>query len=51
MRRFAEVQKATVADVEYEINPGLVAGQKAIPVTAALLLKQKECYLAALALI
>ena len=35
VRRFAEVQKATVADVEYEINPGLVAGQKAIPVTAA----------------
>ncbi len=35
VRRFAEVQKSTVADIEYEINPGLVAGQKAIPVTAA----------------
>lgn len=35
VRRFAEVQKGTVADVEYEINPGLIAGQKAIPVTAA----------------
>ena len=35
VRRFAEVQKATVADVEYEINPGLIAGQKAIPVGAA----------------
>ena len=34
VRRFAEVQKATVADVEYEINPGLIAGQKAIPVGA-----------------
>lgn len=33
--RFAEVQKSTVADIEYEINPGLVAGQKAIPVSAA----------------
>jgi sulfopropanediol 3-dehydrogenase len=35
VRRFAEAQKATVADLEYEINPGLIAGQKAIPVTAA----------------
>lgn len=35
VRRFAEVQKSTVADVEYEINPGLIAGQKAIPVAAA----------------
>lgn len=35
VRRFAEVQKSTVADIEYEINPGLVAGQKAIPVAAA----------------
>lgn len=35
VRRFAEVQKATVADVEFEINPGMIAGQKAIPVTAA----------------
>ena len=35
VRRFAEVQKGTVADVEYEINPGLVAGQRAIPIAAA----------------
>jgi len=35
VRRFAEVQKATVQDVQYEINPGLIAGQKAIPVAAA----------------
>ena len=35
VRRFAERQKATVADVELEIVPGMVAGQKAIPVDAA----------------
>ncbi|MGK7653683.1 histidinol dehydrogenase [Roseovarius sp. B08] len=35
VRRFAERQKATVADVELEVVPGLVAGQKAIPVDAA----------------
>ena len=35
VRRFAEAQKATVRDVECEILPGLVAGQKAIPVEAA----------------
>ena len=35
VRRFAEMQKATVADVEYEVVPGLVTGQKAIPVDAA----------------
>ena len=35
VRRFAEVQKGTVQDVEYEINPGLIAGQKAIPIAAA----------------
>lgn len=35
VRRFAEAQKATVADFEYEINPGLIAGQKAIPVASA----------------
>ncbi|GGE41190.1 histidinol dehydrogenase [Actibacterium pelagium] len=35
VRRFAEVQKKTVENVEYEINPGLIAGQKAIPVSAA----------------
>lgn len=35
VRRFAEAQKATVCDVEFEIVPGFVAGQKAIPVDAA----------------
>lgn len=35
VRRFAETQKATVSDVEMEIVPGFVAGQKAIPVDAA----------------
>ncbi len=35
VRRFAELQKSTVHDVEMEIVPGLVAGQKAIPVDAA----------------
>lgn len=35
IRRFAEVQKGTVSDVEFEVNPGFMAGQKAIPVAAA----------------
>ena len=35
VKRFAELQKSTVADVEMEISPGFVAGQKAIPVDAA----------------
>ncbi len=35
VRRFAELQKSTVSDVEMEIEPGFVAGQKAIPVDAA----------------
>ncbi|MGJ8546559.1 MAG: histidinol dehydrogenase [Sulfitobacter sp.] len=35
VRRFAEMQKSTVADVEMEVMPGFVAGQKAIPVDAA----------------
>lgn len=35
VRRFAEAQKATVANVEVELNPGFVTGQKAIPVDAA----------------
>ncbi|WP_271949931.1 histidinol dehydrogenase [Ruegeria faecimaris] len=35
VKRFAEAQKATVSDVEVEIVPGMVAGQKAIPVDAA----------------
>ena len=35
VRRFAEAQKATVSDFEYEVVPGLTAGQKSIPVNAA----------------
>ncbi|MBT0956055.1 histidinol dehydrogenase [Alphaproteobacteria bacterium KMM 3653] len=35
VRRFAETQKSTLTDVELEIVPGFVAGQKAIPVDAA----------------
>jgi len=35
IRRFAESQKATVQDMEFEVSPGLVAGQKAIPCRAA----------------
>ncbi|MEP5152379.1 histidinol dehydrogenase [Planktotalea sp.] len=35
VRRFAETQKSTLTDVEMEIEPGFVAGQKAIPVDAA----------------
>ncbi|QFU07751.1 Sulfopropanediol 3-dehydrogenase [Rhodobacteraceae bacterium THAF1] len=35
VKRFAEAQKATVTDFETEILPGLTAGQKSIPVTAA----------------
>ncbi len=35
VRRFAERQKSTVSDIDYEVVPGLVAGQKAIPVNAA----------------
>ncbi|WP_420014261.1 histidinol dehydrogenase [Tateyamaria sp.] len=35
VRRFAEAQKATVKDVEYEVVPGMIVGQKAIPVDAA----------------
>jgi sulfopropanediol 3-dehydrogenase len=35
VRRFAEAQKATVSDIEYEISPGFIAGQKAIPCNAA----------------
>ncbi len=33
--RFAEAQKATIQDFEFEITPGLIAGQKAIPCQAA----------------
>ncbi|TCS64567.1 sulfopropanediol 3-dehydrogenase [Primorskyibacter sedentarius] len=35
VRRFAELQKSTVANVEVELNPGFITGQKAIPVDAA----------------
>ncbi|WP_285674419.1 histidinol dehydrogenase [Paralimibaculum aggregatum] len=35
VRRFAEAQKETIRDMEIEILPGLVAGQKAIPCRAA----------------
>ncbi len=35
IRRFAEVQKASITDCEVEIIPGLRAGQRQIPVTTA----------------
>ena len=35
VRRFAETQKSTMSDVQLEIVPGLIAGQKAIPCNAA----------------
>ncbi|MEL7099660.1 MAG: histidinol dehydrogenase [Pseudomonadota bacterium] len=35
VRRFAEAQKGSMRDIEVEIHPGLVAGQKMIPVDAA----------------
>ncbi|UWQ20140.1 histidinol dehydrogenase [Jannaschia sp. W003] len=35
VRRFAEAQLGTLRDVEVEIRPGLVAGQRAMPVTTA----------------
>ncbi|MEO1307847.1 MAG: histidinol dehydrogenase, partial [Pseudomonadota bacterium] len=35
VRRFAELQKQTIKDVEMEIHPGVITGQKAIPVDAA----------------
>ena len=35
VRRFAEAQKNTVQNFEVEVVPGLIAGQKAIPVDAA----------------
>lgn len=34
VRRFAEAQKSTVGDIEIEVVPGLIAGQKVIPVEA-----------------
>ncbi len=35
VRRFAEAQKETIRDMQIELSPGLVAGQKAIPCQAA----------------
>lgn len=35
VKRFAEAQKATLKDIEVEVIPGLIAGQKSIPVNAA----------------
>ena len=35
VRRFAEAQMATLSDIEIEVVPGLVAGQKSIPCRAA----------------
>lgn len=35
VKRFAQAQKATLKDIEVEIVPGLVAGQRSIPVNAA----------------
>ncbi len=35
VKRFAEAQKSTLSNVEMEIVPGFIAGQKAIPVEAA----------------
>jgi sulfopropanediol 3-dehydrogenase len=35
VRRFAEAQMATLSDIEVEVVPGLIAGQKSIPVRAA----------------
>ncbi len=35
VRRFAEAQKETLRDIELEVVPGLIAGQKSIPVHGA----------------
>ena len=35
VKNFAKAQKSTVSDFETEVVPGLIAGQKAIPVNAA----------------
>ncbi|MEM9974640.1 MAG: histidinol dehydrogenase, partial [Pseudomonadota bacterium] len=35
VKRFAEAQKGTIADFEVEVVPGLIAGQRSIPVAAA----------------
>ena len=35
IRRFAEAQKATMGECEIEVFPGLIAGQKQIPISSA----------------
>ena len=35
VKRFAEAQRATLKDIEVEVVPGLIAGQKSIPVNTA----------------
>ena len=35
IKRFAEAQKGTMSNMEFEIQPGLITGQKTIPVNAA----------------
>ncbi|MCR9087065.1 MAG: histidinol dehydrogenase [Rhodobacteraceae bacterium] len=35
VKRFAEAQRQTLSDIEIEVVPGVIAGQKAIPVKAA----------------
>ncbi len=35
VKRFAELQKSTVKDVQMEIVPGVIAGQKSMPVNSA----------------
>lgn len=35
VKRFAETQKATLSDTQCEIVPGLMAGQKSVPIDAA----------------
>lgn len=35
IRRFAEAQRATCADMQVELRPGLVAGQRHVPLAAA----------------
>ncbi|MXQ09698.1 histidinol dehydrogenase [Alphaproteobacteria bacterium GH1-50] len=35
VKRFAEAQKATIKDFDVEVIPGLIAGQKSIPVDSA----------------
>ena len=35
VRRFAEMQKQTIIDTQTEVQPGLIAGQKAIPCRSA----------------